>query len=176
MFMRLSTLTSVVLALTASWSSSRAMQTVECDDILRDPSATYTGWCSSQWSLLQPNVRPTQFDLGYAWVQHKLDDDFGSLSDAEDDLEDSIPAVLGPNDKFYVTDSHHTLAALDLSGYDVLVTLNVICDWREYDLETFWQKVRLRLRWDRKGQGLGLGFAPGTEICCSEYFAQLQHR
>ena len=42
-------------------------------------------------------------------------------ADAKADLEDAIPAVLGPGPSFYIVDSHHTLAALDYSGLNTKV-------------------------------------------------------
>jgi hypothetical protein len=89
---------------------------------------TFTGDCDSKWKNLKPLIKPTQDEVGYAWVQRKYDKNFQSSNDAQEEIDSSpIPAVLGPTDDgsgtIYIVDHHHELAALDWSGYtDVSVS------------------------------------------------------
>ena len=53
------------------------------------------------------------------------------------------PVVLGPGPAMYIVDDHHTLSALDYSGYsDTKVTLNIICDKRSVAVEEFWRSLQ----------------------------------
>lgn len=87
----------------------------------------------------------TQIQVGYAWIEYKVRDKFGTEDDASDEMKDSvIPVVIGPDNFFYLVDKHHTLAALDYSGFeDVSVYLDVICDQRKSsdDMTLFWQNM-----------------------------------
>ena len=132
------------ILLTSSSSIFVSAATPACSDILNDLTP-YNGECTDTWATLKPIVRPTQPQVGYAWVQYKLDKDFTSESNAQAELDASItPAILGPtNDTnifaIYYVDDHHTYCALDASGYDtVTATLNIICDLRNETLDTFW--------------------------------------
>eukprot|EP01035_Chromulina_nebulosa_P019984 gene19984-25954_t len=53
------------------------------------------------------------------------------------------PAVIAPNNKFYIVDDHHTISALDYSDYDsVSVTINIICDKRNLtSMDAFWVQM-----------------------------------
>lgn len=108
-----------------------ALALKDCDNVYSDNTNTFTGLCNNKWSNLKPLVRPTQSQVGYAWIKYKLEKSFTSSSSAQDEMSDSVPAVLGPDGYFYIVDDHHTLSALDYSGYsDVSVTLDVLCDKR----------------------------------------------
>lgn len=74
----------------------------------------------------------------------KLDKDFSSSDDAQDTVDESpTPAVLGPDSKIYVVDDHHTLSALDFSGYDdTQVTINILCDKRGMNAHEFWDELQ----------------------------------
>ena len=49
------------------------------------------------------------------------------------------PGVIGPGGFIYVVDDHHTLCALDYSGYSsTSVTVNIICDKRDLSTDDFW--------------------------------------
>ncbi|GMH93945.1 hypothetical protein TrST_g2598 [Triparma strigata] len=113
---------------------------LNCDDIIDADAGTLPSFCSNKWKNLKPLVRQTQPDVGYAWVQRKLDKNFDKESDAQDEMgETTIPAVLGPGANFYIVDHHHTLVALDKSGYDdTKVTVEILCDYREMEEEAFW--------------------------------------
>jgi len=86
----------------------------------------------------------TQAQVGYAWIAYKLNKDFTSSSDAQKQMDGSItPAVLGPGPAIYIVDDHHTLSALDYSGYlDTKVTLNIICDKRSVSIDEFWKSLQ----------------------------------
>eukprot|EP00467_Chlorarachnion_reptans_P002401 CAMPEP_0114494046 /NCGR_PEP_ID=MMETSP0109-20121206/4438_1 /TAXON_ID=29199 /ORGANISM="Chlorarachnion reptans, Strain CCCM449" /LENGTH=309 /DNA_ID=CAMNT_0001671047 /DNA_START=250 /DNA_END=1179 /DNA_ORIENTATION=- len=116
--------------------------------ILIIPNRPFTGVCTNKWKNVRQYVRPTQHDVGYAWVQKKTEKDFDSQTDAQDAIDGKIiPAVLGPNNvtggyAYYVIDAHHTVAALDYSGYeDTHVKLTVLCDSRDMGYEDFLQKL-----------------------------------
>jgi hypothetical protein len=119
---------------------------IDCDNVLKDhvDGESFTGLCNNKWSNLQQLVKPTQAEVGYAWVQKKSDD-YSSKSKAQSEMDQNpIPVVIGPDNYFYVVDHHHELSALDYSGYsDVSVTLNVSCDQRSLPTMTaFWDMMR----------------------------------
>jgi hypothetical protein len=119
---------------------------IDCDNVLKDgKEKIFTGFCNNKWSNLKPLVKPTQAEIGYAWVQKKYDDDYHSKSKAQEAMDQNpIPAVIGPDNYFYVVDHHHELSALDYSEYsDVTVTLNVSCDQRNVQsMEDFWTMMK----------------------------------
>lgn len=108
-----------------------AQATKDCDNVISD-GEPFTGICANKWSTLKPYMAPTQSGVGYAWVKYKLEQSFGSADDAQSEIDASpIPAAIGPDNKIYLVDDHHTLCALDYSGYtDTKVTVNVLCDKR----------------------------------------------
>jgi len=112
---------------------------IDCDNVVND-STPFTGKCNNKWKNLKTLIRPTQPQVGYAWIANKLNNDFSSSNDAQSEMDDSIlPAVLGPGSKIYIVDDHHTLCALDYSGYsDTTVTINIICDKRTLSEASFW--------------------------------------
>jgi hypothetical protein len=114
---------------------------IDCDNVLKDsPDDIFIGLCNNKWSNLKKLVKPTQSEIGYAWVQNKLSD-YDTKSNAQDELDKNpIPAVIGPDSFYYVVDHHHELSAFDYSGFsDVTVTLNVICDHRLLPtMDAFW--------------------------------------
>ena len=106
--------------------------------------------CEDPWSVLRPLIKPTQADVGYAWIARKLSKDFYSASKAQEVLDgDPAPVVLGPNGThFYIIDDHHTLAALDYSKdsigcADCVVTVQIVCDWRTMPAgDVFWDAMQ----------------------------------
>lgn len=113
---------------------------LDCDNVLENNQDEFTGLCNNKWSNLKKFLKPTQSEVGYAWVQKKLED-YDSSSHAQDEMDDNpIPCVIGPDNYYYVVDHHHELCALDYAGYiDVTVTLNVICDYRSVPtMNEFW--------------------------------------
>jgi len=115
---------------------------LDCDNMLRD-STSFSGLCSNKWKNLKPLLRPTQAQVGFAWIQYKLDRDFTSSKEAQSAMDGSpTPAVVGPGTLLYVVDDHHTLSALDFSGYeDTKVTISVLCDLRHLPEQDFWQSL-----------------------------------
>jgi len=88
----------------------------------------------------------TQPQVGYAWIQYKLENDFGKESDAQNTLDSKpAPVVIGPGPAFYLIDDHHTLCALDYAGYsEVSVTLTVLCDKRNMTESEFWADMEVQ--------------------------------
>lgn len=126
---------------------------VDCDDILRD-AEVFVGACSNKWHNLKPLIRPTQKQIGYAWVEKKLRKYYRDEDDAQERLDEVlIPAILGPSaansssaaGAFFIVDHHHELAALDYSGFDdVSVTVEVLCDLRHVGEAQFWRFMEER--------------------------------
>lgn len=114
---------------------------IDCVDVI-DSNDKFTGKCNNKWSNLKSSILPTQLQVGFAWIQYKLID-FTSEKNAQDEIDKNvIPAVLGPYNKLYIVDDHHTLCALDYSGYDtVSVTINVLCDKRDLSENMFWTEM-----------------------------------
>jgi hypothetical protein len=114
---------------------------VSCMEIIQKKHKLFENRsCQNKWSDLKSLIKPTQSEVGYAWVQRKLND-YSKESKAKKTMEEnSIPVVIGPNHFFYVVDQHHELSAFDYSGFsDVTVTLNVICDHRLLPtMDAFW--------------------------------------
>ena len=46
---------------------------IDCDDVLTEPSKAFIGLCNNKWKNLKPLIKPTQSQVGYAWIQRKLD-------------------------------------------------------------------------------------------------------
>jgi hypothetical protein len=127
-----------LLALSALASADK------CDDIIKDKSKPFTGkTCHNKWSNLKQFMKPTQSDVGYAWVQKKTAD-YNSEKAAQKTMDDNpIPVVIGPDLYFYVVDQHHELSAFDYSGYThVKVTLKVTCDQRQLSTSAFWSMMK----------------------------------
>ena len=128
--------------------AKRSSTVPSCTSVLLS-AAAFTGACSDSWADLQALVSPTQSDVGYAWVARKVSKDFGSAKDAQSQMDDSpLPVILGPTEAtsasvgLYIVDDHHTLAALDYSGFDdVTVSVVVQCDWRALPEDVFWANM-----------------------------------
>eukprot|EP01036_Dinobryon_divergens_P033729 gene33729-43589_t len=112
---------------------------IDCDNVLKS-TTSFTGLCSNKWSNLQSLIKPTQKEVGFAWVQYKVNKSFSSSKDAQKEMDSGYtPGVIGPDGFIYVVDDHHTLCALDYSGYSsTSVTVNIICDKRDLSLDDFW--------------------------------------
>lgn len=115
---------------------SRGFSVIDCTDA----SAPFTGMCASKWNTIQPSLKPSQSNVGYAWVQYKVDKDFSTKDDAQKNIDDEIvPGVRGPDNFIYVVDHHHTLCALDYSGFqETVVTIDIICDKSNLSTDDFW--------------------------------------
>ena len=117
-----------------------------------ESSPTHSSSLPSYDSYQPPNtqnlkalIKPTQSQLGYAWVQYKYEIFFQTKDDAQDQMDNGlVPVVIGPDNFFYIVDDHHSLSALDFSGeLDVSVTLDVICDKRAVrSMSAFWTEMK----------------------------------
>eukprot|EP00912_Choanoflagellata_sp_UC4_P002474 UC4_evm3s1566 len=114
------------------------------NDFPCDNNITAGSKCRQTWSNINPLMRCTQEAVGYAWVQYKVEKSFLTSEDAQDEMDDTpVPVVLGPDRNFYILDHHHTLAALDFSGFDVQVSLYVVCDWSDVkSVSEFWDRMK----------------------------------
>lgn len=113
---------------------------IDCDVVIQESSELFTGKCNNKWKNIKSFIRPTQSEVGYAWIGYKLMNSFDTDSKAQDEMDSNpLPAVIGPDLKFYIIDEHHSLSALDYSGYaDTVVTIDVICDKRKLSIDNFW--------------------------------------
>lgn len=157
----------VIVALVSLFIHNEVTALTDCTKILEE--AMFAGQCNNKWKNVKPVVkrklllRPcavvaaavidevphtsaaTQSEVGYAWIRYKIEKDFvhESMAQSAMDGDGAIPAVIGPGPAIYVVDDHHTLSALDYSGFDdVSVTFNVICDHRTMSTEDFWDFMR----------------------------------
>jgi hypothetical protein len=131
---------------------------IDCDDVISQNNE-FTGKCNNKWKFLKPLIRPTQSEVGYAWIGYKLVNIFYSENNAQDEMDSSpLPAVIGPDSKFYIVDDHHTISALDYSGYDDTVTRDfdvtatTAGDKQSYDLQSKSHKAnfqRMKLIFNR---------------------------
>jgi hypothetical protein len=99
--------------------------------------------CTRKWKKIRYMLQSSQQAVGYAAVKRKLDDDFTSKKDAAESMENNpLPFVLGPDNAPFLIDSHHTVRALDESGYDSIeVTLEMICDWSGMNSTLFYDAM-----------------------------------
>eukprot|EP01083_Nonionella_stella_P000191 566_1 len=137
-------------------------------DILRAPTARdYICFTRAKWKNLKPLIRPTQPDVGYAFVLRKVIKHCDSPSNAQefmnpiwtekwpnlnqDDFnytENTIPVIVGPtsNDhslRFYAVDGHHHLSALDYSEHnETYVYLHILDDFRTYSFDRFIHELK----------------------------------
>lgn len=55
----------------------------------------------------------------------------------------NVPVVIGPGPALYIVDDHHSLCALDFSGFDeTSVTFDVLCDMRHLTPNDFWNELQ----------------------------------
>lgn len=76
--------------------------------------------------------------VGWAWALYKANKDFTTEADAQAAMDEgATPAVLGVaadgvTPRIYIVDDHHTLSALDYSGFSgVTVSVEITCDLRD---------------------------------------------
>ena len=123
-------------------------------------SSTMDEYCTVAWKELRDVLHPGQQAVGFAAVKRKLDGDFYSKKIAKANMKganNSLPIVLGPNDIPYLVDSHHTLMALEASGYhSTKVELHKLCDWSHLEEEVFYQSMQ------KSNLLMGTGFQPYT--------------
>jgi len=108
-------------------------------------AATDTTTVSKKWSKLKDSLRPTQTALGWDWVLYKMKNLLCEET-AQEYLDRKPVPVVKRGEFYYVIDHHHTLAALEASGWDVKVTIVVVQDIPEdlAPLEFFWNYMEKR--------------------------------
>jgi len=86
--------------------------------------------CTGTWSDLRDILRPTQKSVGFAWVFRQQQLKMKTKEQAQQSLNKKlIPVSLGPGGTAYILDAHHSLSALDLSGFkSTVIALTVSCD------------------------------------------------
>jgi hypothetical protein len=89
-----------------------------------------------------PRLRPTQITVGMIEVEEKRRhlESLGHHERREFLKARPIPAVLGPDDKLYITDHHHLARALSDAGYDTGFFL-VEADLSKLAMEAFWKSM-----------------------------------
>jgi hypothetical protein len=111
--------------------------------IARAPRAPSSEWSAPMeralWSKIKKSLRPTQAALGYDWCFYKMQQ-FTSEDAAQRYMDSKPVPYVQRGSKKYIVDHHHTLAALELSGFDVDITLEQVrsFDKTEQTLEGFW--------------------------------------
>lgn len=129
----------IVVILLAQLYFAFAASISDCSSVVKSDSH-FNGICSASWSNLKPLLKPTQLEVGFAWIKYKLDNKFTTATKAQKEMDaGATPAVLGPDNFIYVIDDHHTLCSLDYSGFDCSVSVNIICDLRKMTMAEFWQ-------------------------------------
>jgi hypothetical protein len=83
-----------------------------------------------KWKYIRLLLHPSQQAVGFAAVKRKLDADFATIADAEKTMKHKpLQYVMGPNNIPFLIDAHHTVRALDESGFDnTQITLEMVCD------------------------------------------------
>lgn len=92
------------------------------------------------WREAKHKLRPSQMALGYDWAFFKLNN-FPTAEAAQAYMDRKPVPCVQRGRKWYTVDHHHTLAALELSGYDeVVVTLERVhkVDKAAYSKAAFW--------------------------------------
>ena len=104
----------------------------KCNSISNE--TIYTGKCVGYWvTEIKDMIHPTESQIGWSWVLRKI------LKKGYEDLNDEVvPAIFGPGNRLYITDSHHTLASLDYVGIDMQITMDILCDLRHLYIDDFW--------------------------------------
>lgn len=116
--------------------------------------------CTDTWSNLVKVLHPSQQGVGYGWIARKLGKDFTDKSTAQKTMDSNgnTPLVIGPNNVPYIIDDHHTLSALQYSGYSsTTITCQVVCNWANFSgtMADFYTKMR------EKNFFLGIGRPSG---------------
>ena len=94
-----------------------------------------------------PHVFPG-FPHRSSQIARILDEDFKTAKDAQAKMDSSAytPCIIGPGrdgPRFFIVDDHHTLCALDFSGFkDTTLILNVSCDLRSLTRAQFSEYLR----------------------------------
>mmetsp|Transcript_16204 Transcript_16204/g.41335 ORF Transcript_16204/g.41335 Transcript_16204/m.41335 type:complete len:323 (-) Transcript_16204:11-979(-) len=106
--------------------------------------------CTSPWEKLRTALLPTQAAVGYAWVERQRQQHFSSKKDASKWFgKNSIPAVMAPGGRLYLTDNHHHMSAVEYTGDDDIwgldITVSLVCDLRDVSsMDDFWAQMQQR--------------------------------
>eukprot|EP00854_Cymbomonas_tetramitiformis_P004394 gene4394-5403_t len=92
-----------------------------------------------RWKTIQTLLRPTQTALGWDWSFYKLQN-FRTEEEAQTYMDTKPVPYIQRGSKKYVVDHHHTLVALEMSGWNPKVTLQCVdeLDAEERGKEAFW--------------------------------------
>uniref|UniRef100_A0A7S3F356 ParB-like nuclease n=1 Tax=Prasinoderma singulare TaxID=676789 RepID=A0A7S3F356_9VIRI len=89
------------------------------------------------WTVARERCRPTQAALGWDWALSKMAKCADASSAQKYMDRKPVPYVTRGDGLMYVLDHHHTLAALELSGWeDVEVTFELVYEFDEGVLDT----------------------------------------
>ena len=85
------------------------------------------------------NLRPTQMTIGFREVERKRKEWDEASSEKRVELLHlhTVPAVIGPKGRFYITDHHHFVRALELAGSEV-IAVYVLADLSALPKDEFW--------------------------------------
>lgn len=112
-----------------------------CDDLFR---MKQNDTCTEEWNYVREILHPAQEAVGFAAVKRKLEKDYQTRKKAQKRmLLTSLPFVLGPKGVPYLIDSHHTVSALEASGFrDIKVNLKKVCDWSHLTQQEFYNHMK----------------------------------
>ncbi|KAL0481153.1 hypothetical protein AKO1_012613 [Acrasis kona] len=100
--------------------------------------------------LRADKARPTQLLFGRLASNCKQEvfEEMKHKDDIDDFLEENpVPAVVGPDGEFFITDHHHLLrsyldADLKIDKKDRVVRINVIENWKHLNASSFWTSMK----------------------------------
>lgn len=73
--------------------------------------------CTVAWSALRTKIHPTQDSVGYVWaLKHKVEKMYSEES-AQERMDGKHIPCIKRGSELYFSDGHHTLSALDFSGF-----------------------------------------------------------
>lgn len=73
--------------------------------------------CTVAWSALRTKIHPTQDSVGYVWaLKHKVEKMYSEES-AQERMDGKHIPCIKRGSELYFSDGHHTLSALDSSGF-----------------------------------------------------------
>lgn len=123
-------LSALIVAMSATVAASEESTTEAVPCIGNISSLSIGDTCTGTWSDLRDILRPTQKSVGFAWVFRQQQLKMKTKEQAQQSLNKKlIPVSLGPDGTAYILDAHHSLSALDLSGFkSTVIALTVSCD------------------------------------------------
>ena len=122
---------------TTSWMTTATSARITSNEEEEEDGLEHV-YKSARWFEIRDSVRPTQVALGWDWTFLKLAN-FKDFDTAQAYMSRKPVPYVSYRGKRYVVDHHHTLAALELSGWDVDVVMEEIFEY-DADLteERFW--------------------------------------